>query len=240
MKTSEHIRAAEALLKHTFKDRELLRAALTHPSAAEGRSIAASYERLEFLGDSVLGAIVARDLFLAYPQSDEGELSRLKTAAVSGKTLSHVADELGIAELIFFGASESGTGSRGLTSALENVYEALVGALYLDAGYDAAHAFVSSTLGSRLTTGAKLIFEINPKSRLQEYLQKRHEEVPTYKLVLEQGPAHSPTFTSVAFSGKTKLGRGSGSSKKQSELAAALDALKRLGCIDNKDQTETV
>lgn len=232
MTQEERIQAAERLLGHSFSNKELLLSALTHPSASEGQSILASYERLEFLGDSVLGALVAKDLFLAYPHSDEGELSRLKTAAVSGRTLSQISAKLGIGDLIIFGASESGTGSRGLTSALENVYESLVGALYLDAGYAGVHAFVASTLRPLLTKGAKLLFEANPKSRLQEIIQKEHKEAPVYKLISEQGPAHRPTFSSAVFAGSKELGTGSGLSKKQSELQAALDALKKMGYIE--------
>ena len=110
-------------------------AAITHPSAVEGLPVTASYERLEFLGDSILGAIVATDLFERFSSMDEGELTRLKISLVSGKTLSAVAESLGIGECIVFGESEKGTGSRGLPSALENVYESVVGALYLDGGY---------------------------------------------------------------------------------------------------------
>lgn len=135
MALSERLTRAQEILGHEFNNKVLLRAALTHPSAVEGQPVSASYERLEFLGDSILGAVVARSLFESYPEFDEGKLTRLKVSLVSGATLSEVSHELGIDDIIIFGASETGTGARGLHSALENVYESLVGALYLDAGW---------------------------------------------------------------------------------------------------------
>ena len=146
---SEHIqklKKVEEILGYTFKDSSILLAALTHPSAAEGRSISDSYERLEFLGDSILGAIVAYRAYHNYPELDEGGLTRIKVSLVSGSSLAKVAEGLGFADVIIFGSSETGTGRRGLHSALENVYEAVVAALYLDGGLDPAVAFVEKTL----------------------------------------------------------------------------------------------
>ncbi|WP_197407448.1 ribonuclease III [Olsenella massiliensis] len=224
----EHVRAVEEIVGHTFGDKQLITAALTHPSAVEGRPVSASYERLEFLGDSVLGALVATDLFERFPGMDEGELTNLKISLVSGKTLSEVADALGIAEHIVFGDSERGTGARGLHSALENVYESIVGALYLDAGYEATHEFVRRTLGPHVSPELAER-PVSPKSRLQEVTQRDYHCGPEYKLVSEKGPAHRPTFTSVVLVGGIRTGRGSGASKKAAESAAALDALERLG-----------
>ena len=133
---TERVRHIESICGHQFRNRDLVLAAITHPSAAERLPVSASYERLEFLGDSILGAIVATDLFERFGDMDEGELTRLKIALVSGKQLSAVAEGLGIGECIIFGESEKGTGARGMHSALENVYESVVGALYLDGGYD--------------------------------------------------------------------------------------------------------
>ena len=152
MPVSDRLARAEAICGHEFNDKKLLRAALTHPSAVEGEPVGSSYERLEFLGDSILGSIVALALFTSYPDMDEGKLTRLKVSLVAGATLSEVASELGIEECIIFGASETGTGARGLHSALENVYESLVGALFLDGGRDAAEHFIMSTLKPHLAS----------------------------------------------------------------------------------------
>ncbi len=192
----KRVEAAEQICGHVFTDKTLLERALTHPSAVEGARTKLSYERLEFLGDSVLGAIVATDIYERFPSMDEGELSQLKIALVSGNMLSMISEDLGIAPLIVMGESEKGTQARGMHSALENVYESIVGALYLDAGYDATHEFVQRTLGPHVSTDlAKK--PISAKSRLQEVTQRDMRCGPEYKLVSEEGPAHTPTFTSV-------------------------------------------
>ncbi len=230
----QRVVAAEEVCGHHFENQDLIVAALTHPSAAEGKSHAASYERLEFLGDSVLGAIVATDLYGRFPDMDEGELTQAKISLVSGRMLSSVAEKIGVAPLILMGESEKGTGARGMHSALENVYEAIVGALYLDAGYETTHEFVMRTLGPEVSP-ALAKKPISPKSRLQEVAQRDMHCGPEYKLVSEDGPAHDPTFTSVAMVGGRRIGRGSGPSKKSSESAAAIDALVRLGYAEQDD-----
>jgi ribonuclease-3 len=222
------VRRAEELLGHRFSDQTLIEAALTHPSARTGLPASFCYERLEFLGDSILGAVIATELFKRFPELDEGKLTLMKVALVSGRTLSEVADGLGIGELIRFGDSELGTGSRGMRSALENVYESLVGALYLDGGFDVTHEFILRTLGPQITDDLARDLE-PPKSRLQEAIQRDYHTTPTYKVVDQCGPRHSPTFTSVVLVDGVRQGRGKGSSKKESETNAALDALVRMG-----------
>ena len=234
----KEIQAVQKLLDYEFKNQKLIVAALTHPSAAENQPVSASYERLEFLGDSILGAIVAKELFTRFPEMDEGGLTRMKISLVSGKTLSQVADSLGIGELIEFGESEKGTGARGLYSALENVYEAIVGSLYLDAGYEKTQAFVVESLTPYVSEELALT-PISPKSKLQEVTQRDLHCAPTYKLIASEGPAHDPTFTSVAVVGGNNVGTGTGSSKKASETSAALDALERMGYMENLQRKES-
>ena len=180
-----------------------------------------------------MGAMVATDLYERFPEMDEGGLTRLKISLVSGKTLSEVAGALGLGKHIVFGESERGTGARGLSSALENVYESIVGALYLDAGYRKTHDFVKRTLGPYVSP--ELAKEpLSPKSRLQEVTQRAYRCAPVYKLVGAEGPAHSPTFTSVVLIEGRRAGRGRGSSKKEAQTAAALDALGHLSeRVDN-------
>lgn len=231
-----HERVAEVsrICGHQFNNTLLVESALTHPSAVEGKPVSACYERLEFLGDSILGAIVAKDLYERFPDMDEGQLTQMKIALVSGKMLSTVASGLGVSKLVVIGDSEKGTGERGLNHILEDVFEAIVGALYLDAGYDAAHDFVRRTLGPQLTPSlAKK--PISPKSRLQEVVQRDFHCGPAYELVGEDGPAHEPTFTSVVFERTRRIGRGSGPSKKASESAAAINALVNLGYATEED-----
>lgn len=219
--------AAQRILGYEFADEGILLAAITHPSATEGMPVKFSYERLEFLGDSILGAIVANAAFHEYPDLDEGGLTRIKVALVSGASLSEVAAGLGFADVIVFGSSEQGTGRRGLHSALENVYEAVVAALFLDAGIEGAEAFVRRTLIPRMSIEMAREPE-NPKSALQEKLQEEGI-TPTYKLVETQGPPHDRTFVSQVFAGVKALASGMGRTKKEAESQAAKTALDALG-----------
>ena len=219
--------AAQEILGYRFEDEQYLLSAITHPSATEGRAVKYSYERLEFLGDSILGAIVASIAFNRYHDLDEGGLTRIKVALVSGSSLAEVAESLGFAEVIVFGSSETGTGRRGLHSALENVYEAVVAALFLDGGMDAARAFVERTLIPRMSEDMAREPE-NPKSALQERLQE-DGITPTYKLVEMQGPPHDRTFVAQVFAGEQGLAQGTGRTKKEAESQAAKSTLARLG-----------
>lgn len=130
----ERLEKAENILGYTFKDKSILLKALTHPSAVQGASVEYSYERYEFLGDALLSAIASFSIFRKYEDMDEGKMTHMRVALVSGENLSKIADELGLGELIIFGKSEQSTGKRGMKSALENVYEALVAAVFLDGG----------------------------------------------------------------------------------------------------------
>ena len=224
---SEKLERAEEILGYTFKEKQFILSAITHPSATEGRSVRYSYERLEFLGDSVLGAIVADAAFERFHELDEGGLTRIKVALVSGASLSDVASGLGFADIIVFGSSETGTGKRGLHSALENVYEAVVAALYLDGGTDVARDFIYRTLIPRMSEELALEPE-NPKSALQEKLQE-DGITPTYKLVETQGPPHDRTFVAQVYAGDQGLARGTGRTKKEAESQAAKSTLARLG-----------
>lgn len=218
---------AQEILGYTFKNKHLLLSAITHPSATEGKAVKFSYERLEFLGDSILGAIVTTIAFDRFHELDEGGLTRIKVALVSGSSLSSVADKLGFADVIVFGSSETGTGKRGLHSALENVYEAITAALYLDGGLEAAVTFVARTLIPRMSLDMAKEPE-NPKSALQEKLQE-DGITPTYKLVETQGPPHDRTFVAQVFAGNQGLARGTGRTKKEAESQAAKSTLARLG-----------
>ena len=222
----EKLDLMQEIIQYRFNSESLLLAAITHPSATEGCSVKYSYERLEFLGDSILGAIVATLAFHEYHDLDEGGLTRIKVALVSGASLSEVAMNLGFADCIVFGLSEAGTGRRGLHSALENVYEATVAALFLDGGMDAAVAFVKRTLIPRMSIDMAREPD-NPKSALQEKLQE-DGITPTYKLIETQGPPHDRTFVAQVFAGEQGLAQGTGRTKKEAESQAARSTLARL------------
>ena len=233
---TDRIALAESILGHEFADKHLLLAAITHPSAAEGHALDDSYERLEFLGDSILGSMVAMRAYTSYPQLDEGGLTRIKVSLVSGSSLSKVAEDLGFGQFIIFGSSERGTGKRGLHSALENVYEAVVAALYLDGGPQCAEDFIDRTLIVNMSLDMAKEPE-NPKSVLQERLQEGGV-TPTYRLVETQGPPHDRTFVTQVFVGVNSLAKGVGRTKKESESQAAQSALKMLGSFFDANATE--
>jgi ribonuclease-3 len=224
--TAGRVELAESVLQHSFADKELVLRALTHPSAVEERDPDAYYERLEFLGDSIIGFLIAEELYGRFPSMDEGGLTRIRVSVVSRSALGKVAASLGLAEAIVVGQSERGTGGRGLKSALGNVFEALVAALYLDAGIETARTWVLATLGPLISEDVAGSLE-NPKSELQETLQSRGKS-PTYRLVSQDGPPHARTFTVQVEVGGSVMGSGKGHTKKEAEAAAAAAAIVRL------------
>ncbi len=222
----ERIARAQEILGYAFADPGLLERALTHPSFTDEPNCECDYERLEFLGDAVLGLIVVEELYRRFPEMPEGGMTKLKIAVVSGTTLSEVAGELGLADLIRLGQSERGTGGRGMHSALENAFEALVGAVYLDAGLDTARALVLRTLSDRIVPDLAEALE-HPKSLLQELAQAEGPP-PIYTIVSSSGPPHDRSFHADVSVGGTVLGHGSGRSKKEAEMNAAAEAMARL------------
>lgn len=215
-------------LGHKFKNPSLLKTSLTHSSFANEASIE-SNERLEFLGDAVLGCVVARFLYDRFPQASEGVLSRMRSALVSRVNFARFARELGINNDILLGKGEELTGGRERESNLAGAFEAVIGAVYLDAGYRKAFQIISRLLKDCLEN--KEIF-IDYKTRLQELVQKQYGRRPTYKVTLEEGPAHRRYFHIEVKVGRRVLGKGSGKSKKEAEQSAAKEGLENLGALD--------
>lgn len=230
LKHAKRLQKTEHILDYQFADKDLLLLALTHPSASEGERAQGSYERLEFLGDAILGAIISRQIFDCFPHLDEGALTRLKVSAVAGQTLAKLAGELGFEKLIIFGSSERGTGKRGLPSALENTYEALVAALAIDGGEQEAKRFVLRTLAPMINTNVVREPE-NAKSVLQEKLQIQHI-TPTYEIIETSGPPHDRLFTARVLADEQVLATGTGHSKKDAEIDAAAKAYESLKAQD--------
>ncbi len=214
---------AERVVGYRFADRGLLAEALTHPSYSTNEPTDPHYERLEFLGDAALGLIIVEEIHRRFPLLAEGGMTKLKIGVVSGPVLAEAAQNLGLGPVIRLGDSERSDGGRGRSSALENAFEAVVGAIYTDAGLDAAREFVLRVLGN-LIDPAFLDDLEHPKSRLQELLQSRGE-VPVYRIVAEVGPPHERMFRAEVLLGERVLGTGTGTSKRAAEMAAAEDAL---------------
>lgn len=218
-----HLADAQALLGHAFHDVELLRTALTHPSYAAEHTATDNYDRMEFLGDAVLGFVVSDHVYAAYPAEPEGELTRRKHFTVAGDALAEAAESLGLAEFVLLGAGANAAGERQRASVLENTIEALIGALYLDGGLEAARRFVLRVLGDRLA--AADVPDVDAKSALQQWSQGVKGILPSYRIVDAQGPVHARTFTAEVEVDGRLLGSGSGPSKQAAEKAAAAVAL---------------
>ncbi len=215
-------------LERSFQDKELFLTALTHSSYAnEHRNLRPSYERLEFLGDSVLGICVSDYLYRQHPNLSEGELSRLRSAVVCEKTLASVATQLNIGEAIFLGKGEEQSNSRQRASILSDVVESIIGAVYLDAGMEKANRLVLSLLCEKLED---ILVDENEdyKTRLQEAVQRRSKEPLLYRVIEESGLEHEKQFTIAVEHEGRRLGIGVGRNKKAAEQQAAKNALKRL------------
>lgn len=219
----------EELLGHRFADRSILFQALRHRSYAneKGMPHIASNERLEFLGDSVLELSVTHVLYEDFPGCPEGELTKLRSPLVRGKALAELAVKLGIDRLVLLGKGEEMTGGRGKPSILADTFEAVIGALYLDAGFDVAKSFVISCMEDKI----REIVQWGPgdfKSELQEYSTKRVGAVPRYRY-REEGPDHFKIFHATVEVGDRNFGPVSATSKKEAEQGAARLALSELG-----------
>ena len=221
--------ALESRVGHVFRDRSLLERALTHPSLLPVLRGAESNQRLEFLGDAVLQLLLSEALYAEFPGEREGVLSRRRAILANGTTLALLARELGLDQALRLGPSEESSGGRQRTSALGDAFEALLGAVYLDAGLEAARAVVRAAYGPLPKRLAALGDEKTPKSRLQELVQPRHgNDALTYQVVATEGEDHRRTFeVSVSLLGR-EIGRGRGSSKKAAEEAAAEAGLREM------------
>mgnify|MGYP001594154483 CR=1 FL=1 len=225
-KKPEHL---EKSVGHVFKDRDLLAKALTHSSYAyEMRSDSPEdNEQLEFLGDSVIGLVTAEFFLEAFPERNEGELSKLKASATSTLALAQLARAIKLDKVILLGRGEERSGGRKKVSILAGAFEALAGALYLDGGFDAAKAFLCRLLRSSLKPIKSESLTINnSKSALQEICQKAGLAAPGYRLVSEKGPPHDRTFVVEVRLGEKVLAKSKGTSKKAAEQAAAEKVLK--------------
>jgi ribonuclease-3 len=218
----------EARIGHVFTDKGLLARALTHPSAVSGiEKRSGSYQRLEFLGDRVLGLAVAAMLFKALPDDDEGTLSRRLSDLVRAETCAEIAVVLGLGDGVHVGPTESQTAVGRRPGVLADLCEAVIGAIHLDAGWAAAEAFVIRNWSGRLVANAPPLRDA--KSALQEWAQGRGLATPVYKVVARAGPDHAPLFTMAVIIPGLADGIGEGAAKRQAEIAAATSVLVREG-----------
>ncbi len=214
-----------ALTEYRFEQEELLRQALTHRSYSRG----ANNERLEFLGDSILGLVISRQIYARFSEASEGKLSRMRAALVKKQTLAEIALSIGLGEHLLLGGGELKSGGHRRESILADALEAIIAAVYLDGGDEAAERVVLRLYQDRLDALNETMQLKDAKTRLQEYLQSRKMELPDYSVDKTTGQAHEQTFTvscKLAELGLHSVGRGP--SRKQAEQEAARDMLARL------------
>jgi ribonuclease III len=221
----------EKRLGHRFSAPELLDMALMHRSYANERELGENYERLEFLGDAVLGLVTAEYLYQSRPALPEGELSKLKSQLVSTATLARFAEQLELGAELKLGVGEERSGGRGKASLLADSIEAVFGAVYLDGGVKAARGVIHPMLEAALASPVRLA-EADAKTRLQELAQAQGWALPEYRLAAEAGPDHAKLFTVECWLRGEPVGSGEERSKKLAEQKAAAAALAHLASLD--------
>jgi ribonuclease-3 len=224
----------ERAIAYRFRDRGMLEHALTHRSRvhedASGGVI--DNESLEFLGDSVLGFVIADLLFRQFPQHNEGQKSKLKASLVSATSLGRLGEKIGLGEYLILGRGEEKTGGRQKLALISDCYEALIAAIYLDGGIEPARTFIQRQFEGLIEearkTGAHAKFTEDYKSALQEWLQSQDRGLPVYRLAAEIGPAHRRRFEVEVLVNGEPVARAEGKSKKEAAQSAAKDALTKL------------
>ena len=222
----DNVNVFEQIIGYEFKDKKLLQTALTHSSYANEMNGKVMYnERLEFLGDSVLGMIAAEFFYTHHPEMPEGKLTKIRAAMVCEKSLYRFAQSIKLGEFMYMGKGEINTGGRNRPSILADAFESLIAAIYLDAGFEEAKRFV---LGFIYNASVEEPVISDYKTALQELVQQKKDQVLSYALVGESGPDHDKHFeVEVSLNGKV-VGLGSGSSKKRAEQDAARVAIESL------------
>ena len=220
MSDAAALAALQGALGHAFADADHLDAALVHRSYCAEHPDALSNERLEFLGDAVLGLAVTDHVYETYPELPEGELAKLRASVVNAEVLAEVAASVAVGPALALGKGEDASGGRSKPSILADAMEAVIAAVYLDGGWDAARALVLRLLGDRIEEGAEGPGGSDFKTRLQEYATRQFDQLPRYQ-VRAEGPDHSKRFFATVTLRGTQYGEGQGRSKKQAEQGAA-------------------
>ncbi len=219
----------QKILDHKFSDPALLETAFVHRSFVnENRDVPEHNERLEFLGDAVLELVTTEFLFQEFPDKPEGELTALRSALVKGETLAELAAEMELGSRLKLSKGEARSGGADKPYLLANVFEAVIGAVYLDAGFEKAKAFITKFLFPKLPKIIETHAQVDAKSEFQELAQEKLAITPEYKVLHDSGPDHDKIFEMGAYLGKDLFGRGKGASKQIAEQAAAEEALKKL------------
>ena len=219
----------QQLIGYKFRSEDLLFLALTHPSIAHEQNNPAPHnQRLEFLGDAILGAVLSQQLYDKFTEADEGLLTKSRAKLVNATSLAAHGRALGLGAYLIISRGEENSGGRARASTLADAFEALLGAIFLDGGYDAARAFILQEFAGDYAELALPAGIENPKGELQELLQAKSPAAPVYQLISSEGPDHDRNFVCAVLHDGVELAQGSGKSKKAAESDAALAALKKL------------
>ncbi len=235
--TDEQIQRAERLLGYRFRDRDLLRRSLTHASVVDSRL--ESNERLEFLGDAVLGLIICEFLFERYSHLLEGDMTKIKSTVVSRQTCAEVADEMKLGDLLQLGKGMSNRATLP-KSVIAAVYESVIGAVYIDGGTDAVRSLILGQMRRRVEDAARSGHQYNFKSVLQQAVQQQLDQAPLYIILDEKGPDHAKCFEVCVELGSRRFASSWGASKKEAEQQAAVTALLELGLAERDEDGEEI
>ena len=228
MKNTYHQKEISKLLDYQFKNNRLLEEALTHASARKSSKV--NNERLEFLGDRVLGLVIAEELLRKNPNSTEGEIATYYNSLVKKETCSYIAKKIGLENLLTLGKSVKRTNDRQKDKILGNAIEALIGAIFLDAGFEISKQLVLKVWRKQIDIVKDI--EAHAKTALQEFLQSKGQEPPTYKQISRTGPDHDPDFCVEVVLGSGLNAIGSGSTKRMAETKAAEQILEKIKNIN--------
>ena len=226
----EAIQQIEQIIGYKFSNRDLLHKAIIHSSAVDNRLL--SNERMEFLGDSVLAVVICQTLFERFPGCLEGDLTKMKSMLVSRRTCARVAKQLGLQKFLKVGKGMAS--SRALSGSLAAaLLEAVIAALYIDGGFEAAHGFILKAFASVINQADAEQAQGNFKSLLQQYAQQQFNVTPVYELIDEKGPDHSKCFEAEAIVAERRFSSAWGTNKKEAEQKAAFNALIELGILED-------
>ncbi|QSH41711.1 ribonuclease III [Lentisphaerota bacterium ZTH] len=229
---AEDIEKFKRQIGYNFKNKALLREALTHRTYAVENDLKYDNQRLEFLGDAVLEIILSEFLYNLYPDAAEGEMTKMRSAMVNQDSLAILARKLDLGKFLLAGKGETESGGCERDSTLSDLFEAVIGAFYLDAGFDKVKTFIVDLFKKEFPQPDKLLLGLNPKGLLQEYSQKKWGEAPVYEVLSVSGPDHSPLFE-VEVKVAQISATGQASSRKNAESQAAKNALLKLAKSDN-------
>ncbi len=224
----DRLKKISQIIDAKIRNEDLFIEALTHRSVLDDKNFKRSNERLEFLGDSVLGFVIAEELFTRFPDKDEGFLTKVRSNFVNKNSLFEAASRIKLEELIFIQKELFHSGTFGKKTVIADAYEALIGAIYLDCGFQKAATFITNTLSNPNIDNNLHLIDENYKSQLLEYAQSVKLEIPRYYVVAEEGPEHDRLFTVEVKIGQNILGTGKGRNKKTAEQEAAKMAMSNI------------